>query len=79
MVLGILIAVASLVTEHRIKMVRLQWLQLPGPGAQAHWLLCVGLVPPWHVGSSWTRAQTCVPCIGRQILIHCTSREVQKF
>ena len=22
----------------------------------------------WHVGSFWTRDQTCVPCIGRQIL-----------
>ena len=26
--------------------------------------------------SSQTRDQTCVPCIGRQILIHCTTREV---
>ena len=26
----------------------------------------------WHVGSSWTRGQTHVPCIGRLILIHCT-------
>ena len=29
----------------------------------------------WHVESSWTMDQTCVPCIGR-ILIHCTIREV---
>ena len=28
----------------------------------------MGLVALWHVGSSWTRAQTHVPCIGRQIL-----------
>ena len=34
-----------------------------------------GLVAPQHVGSSWTRAQTCVPCIGRQILYHCATRE----
>ena len=27
-----------------------------------------GLAAPWHVGSSWTRAQTRVLCIGRQIL-----------
>ena len=33
------------------------------------------LVVPRHVGSSQTRAQTCVPCIGRQILNHCTTRE----
>ena len=26
-------------------------------------------------GSSWTRAQTRVPCIGRRILNHCASRE----
>ena len=34
------------------------------------------LVAPQHVESSWTRDRTCVPCIGRQILIHCTTREV---
>ena len=32
-------------------------------------------VVPRHVGSSWTRAQTRVPCIGRQILNHCATRE----
>ena len=31
---------------------------------------------PMYVESSWTRDQTHVPCIGRQILIHCTTREV---
>ena len=30
---------------------------------------------PWHVGSSWTRARTHVPCIGKQILNHCATRE----
>ena len=30
----------------------------------------------WYVGSSWTRDQTCVPCIGRQILNHWTTKEV---
>ena len=29
-----------------------------------------------HVGSSWPRDGTRVPCIGRQILTHCTTREV---
>ena len=29
-----------------------------------------------HVGSSRTRAPTRVPCIGRRILNHCTTREV---
>ena len=37
------------------------------------WL--TGLVAPWHVGSSQTRARTRVPRIGRQILNHCATRE----
>ena len=35
----------------------------------------MGLVAPWHVGSSRTRARTHVPCIGRRILTHCATRE----
>ena len=35
----------------------------------------VGPVAPRHVGSSQTRARTCVPCISRQILNHCATRE----
>ena len=35
-----------------------------------------GLVAPRHAGSSWTRARTRVPCIGRWILNHCATREV---
>ena len=38
-----------------------------------------GPVAPWHVGSSQTRARTRVPCIGRQILNHCATREVPKI
>ena len=38
-----------------------------------------GLVAPQHVGSSQTRAQTRVPCIGRWILNHCATREVPSF
>ena len=34
-----------------------------------------GLSCPWHVGSSRTRARTLVPCIGRWIPNHCTTRE----
>ena len=34
-----------------------------------------GLVAPWHVGSSWTRARTRVPCVGRRIRNHCATRE----
>ena len=37
------------------------------------------LVAPRHVGSSQTRAGTRVPCIGRQILNHCATREAPIF
>ena len=37
-------------------------------------LWCMGLV-----GSPPTRNRTCVPCIGRWVLIHCTTREVPPF
>ena len=36
----------------------------------------MGLVAPRHVRSSPTRARIRVPCIGRQILNHCATREV---
>ena len=47
------------------------------PDAQAQQMWLTGLVAPRHVGSSQTRARTCVPCIGRQTLNHCTTREAQ--
>ena len=46
-------------------------------GSWLQWLWCEGLVVPQHVGSSWIRDQTCVPCIGRQVLNHWTTREVE--
>ena len=45
------------------------------PDAQAQQLWLTGLVAPRHVGSSQTRARTPVPCIGRQTLHHCATRE----
>ena len=45
------------------------------PDAQAQQLWLTGVVAPRHVGSSQTRAQTRAPCIGRQILNHCATRE----
>ena len=39
----------------------------------------MGLVGLRHVGSSQTRARTRVPCIGRQILNHCTTGEAPKY
>ena len=54
-----------------------QQLWLAGSRAQAQQLWCTGLVAPWHVVSSWTRARTRIPCIGRRILNHCATKEVQ--
>ena len=45
------------------------------PDAQAQQLWPTGPVAPQHVGSSQTRARTCVPCIGRQTLNHCATRK----
>ena len=42
----------------------------------AQWLWLTGLVALRNMGSSWTRDQTHVPCIGRWILNHCATREV---
>ena len=53
----------------------LSWCGAQAPDAQAQQLWLTGLVTPRHVGSSQTRARTRVPCIGRQILNHCATRE----
>ena len=45
------------------------------PDAQAQQLWLTGLVAPQHMGSSQTRARTRVPCISRQTLNHCATRE----
>ena len=45
------------------------------PDAQAQQLWLTGLVAPRHVVFSQIRARTRVPCIGRQILNHCATRE----
>ena len=53
-----------------------------GSAAAAHGLYSTGsvvVVHRQHVGSSPTRAQTHVPCIGRWILNHCATREVPKI
>ena len=45
------------------------------PDAQAQQLWPTGPAAPRHVGSSQTRARTRVPCISRQTLNHCATRE----
>ena len=47
--------------------------------AREHWLSSCGkqaLVALQHVGSSWTRDQTQVPCVGKWILKYRTTRKV---
>ena len=73
---GPLIVVASPVAEHGFQVRRPQRLWLAGSRAQAQQLWHTGLVALQHVGSFRTTAQTCVPCIGRQIPNHCTTMEV---
>ena len=51
------------------------WAWAPGTWAQLLWHM--GLVAGWHMESSWTRGRTRVPCIGRQVLNHWTTWEVQ--
>ena len=60
---GFLVETASLVVEHRLSSLHVQQLGR------------TGLVASWHVGSSQSRDQTRVRCIGRQILNHWTTRE----
>ena len=61
---GLLIVVASLVVEPGLQ------------GVWAQYLWHAGLVALHYVESSWTRDQTCVPCVGRQIPIQRTTKAV---
>ena len=77
MVLGLLTAKASLVAENRLQARGLQQLWLKDSRGLAQLLWCTSLVALRHVGSSQTRDGTLVPCIGRWILTHWTTREAQ--
>ena len=70
--LGLLVAVASLSVEHGARCVG-----VGGCHTWAHWLWCMNLAAPWHVGYPQTRAGVHAPCTGRRILNPCTTREVQ--
>ena len=61
---GLLIVTSSLAVEHRLQVLCVQQLWPED------------LVAPQHLGSFKTRDPTCVPCIGRQTLIHYITREV---
>ena len=57
----------------------LRWLlllQSTGSRVWAQQLWCTGLVTLWHMGIFLDRDQTYVPCIGRRILNHWSTREV---
>ena len=57
------------------------FLLLQSTHSRAHrlqYLWHTSLVALWNVKSSWTRDQTCVPCIGTWILSHWSIREVQR-
>ena len=75
---GPLTIAASPAAERRLQTRRLQTRRLQTRRLQTRSLSNCGsrsLVSPRHVGSSQTRARTRVPCIGRQILNHCATRE----
>ena len=67
---GLLTAVPFLVVEHGLGHTVFSSCDL-----WAHLLWCMALVALWPMGSSWTHDQTHVPCIGRQILFHWTTKE----
>ena len=56
-----------LVAEHGLRGRGLQWLQMLGSVVADSRLSSCGIRMQWHVGSSWTRDQTHVPCIARWI------------
>ena len=67
-----LMVVASVFAEHGLS----RDMGFGSCSIRARQLWCTGLIAPWHVEYSWTRDQTHVPCTGRKILTHCTTREV---
>ena len=52
---------------------------VPGLQSRGSVVWHTGSATPWHVGSSWTRDQTCVPFIGRQTVYHWAVREALGF
>ena len=58
---------------------QLQHVGFSSCGMRAQQLWHTGLGALRHVGSSWTRDRTRVPCIGRWILNHHTTRQVPGF
>ena len=59
----------SRVAEHGLEAAGASVAAAPGSTAQAQYLWYMGLVAPWHLGSSQTRDQTHVSGIGRPTLL----------
>ena len=55
-----------------------QGLQPLGSRVRAQQCWRMGLVAPWHL-YLLDQVSNCVACTGRQILIHCNTREVHMF
>ena len=70
---GLLIVVASLIAEHGLQSSQAL---IVASSAFSSWGAHTVPLGPWHVESAHTRNRTCVPCIGRCILNHWTTREV---
>ena len=66
----------SLVAEHGLLILVTSLVVAQGFQWGSVVLCCTGLADPWHVASSQTRDRTHVPCTGRWILNHWTTREV---
>ena len=79
---GLLLAVASLAVGHGLSSARPS--VICGTGAQYKWSVAQGLsscgIQPQLLGGMWSLLRPGIEpilCIGRQIVIHCTTREVQ--
>lgn len=81
-VCGFLIVVMSPAVEHRLQaeasVVAALGLLVVAHGLWAQQLWHKSLAAVWGIEYLWTRNGTHVRCIGRQIFIHCATREVQK-
>ena len=69
-VCGLITTVASLSEKRGPQGTRASGVVAPGSRAQVQQMWRTGLDAPCLVRSSWTREQTHVSCIGRQILYH---------
>lgn len=70
---GLLIAAASLVGKHRFQVDNFS--SCVSRALAQRLSRCVVLIVPWHVGSSQTKGETHIYCIGKRILHHWSTWE----